>query len=101
MRRAVRAERTAARGLSDLRAEGRQNHITAEEPGLAAIDTRPAVAIGQRALLVQTPHGNVMWDCVTLVDNATIAAIRERGRLAAIAISHPHFYASCVTWSQA
>ena len=42
-----------------------------------------------------------MWDCITLVDDATIAAIRELGGLAAIAISHPHFYASCITWSQA
>jgi glyoxylase-like metal-dependent hydrolase (beta-lactamase superfamily II) len=42
-----------------------------------------------------------MWDCVTLVDDASLAALRERGGLIAIAISHPHFYASCVTWSQA
>jgi glyoxylase-like metal-dependent hydrolase (beta-lactamase superfamily II) len=87
--------------LADLRAEGRQNHITAEEPGLAAIDTRPAVAIGQRALLVQTPHGNVMWDCVSLVDEASVDRVRELGGLAAIAISHPHFYASNAAWSQA
>ena len=87
--------------LAALRDEGRANHLYEEEPGLVAIDTRPAVAIGQRALLVQTPHGNVMWDCITLVDDATIAAIRELGGLAAIAISHPHFYASCITWSQA
>jgi glyoxylase-like metal-dependent hydrolase (beta-lactamase superfamily II) len=87
--------------LDALRDEGRANHLYEEEPGLVAIDTRPAVAIGQRALLVQTPNGNVMWDCITLVDDATVAAIRELGGLAAIAISHPHFYASCVSWSQA
>jgi glyoxylase-like metal-dependent hydrolase (beta-lactamase superfamily II) len=87
--------------LEQLRAEGRQNHFYEEEPGLIAIDTRPAVAIGQRALLVQTPHGNVMWDCLTLVDDASIEAIKQLGGLAAIAISHPHFYASNVAWSQA
>ena len=87
--------------LAELRAEGRQNHLYEEEPGLIAIDTRPAVAIGQRALLVQTPHGNVMWDCLTLVDDATIEAVQKLGGLAAIAISHPHFYASNVAWSQA
>jgi glyoxylase-like metal-dependent hydrolase (beta-lactamase superfamily II) len=87
--------------LAALRAEGRHNRMYDEEPGLTAIDTQPSVAIGQRALVVQMPHGNVMWDCITLVEDATIAAIRERGGLAAIAISHPHFYASCVTWSQA
>src|SRR5215207_9879980 len=72
--------------LAQLRDEGRQNHFYEEEPGLIAVDTRPAIAIGQRALLVQTPNGNVMWDCITLVDDASIAAIRDLGGLAAIAI---------------
>jgi glyoxylase-like metal-dependent hydrolase (beta-lactamase superfamily II) len=87
--------------ISELIAEGRRNHIQDEESGLYSVDTRPAVAIGQRAMVVQTPAGNVMWDCVSLVDDCTIAAIRARGGLAAIAISHPHFYASSVTWSRA
>ena len=87
--------------LAELIAEGRQNHISEEEPGLHAIDTRPAVAIGQRALLVQTPHGNVMWDCVSLVDEASVERVRALGGLAAIAISHPHFYASNAAWSRA
>jgi glyoxylase-like metal-dependent hydrolase (beta-lactamase superfamily II) len=87
--------------LAELTTEGRQNHISEEEPGLFAIDTRPAVAIGQRALLVQTPHGNVMWDCVSLVDDASIERVRALGGLAAIAISHPHFYASNAAWSRA
>jgi glyoxylase-like metal-dependent hydrolase (beta-lactamase superfamily II) len=87
--------------LAELRAEGRQNLISEEEPGLYAIDTRPAVAIGQRALLVQTPHGNVMWDCVTLMDEASMTRVQELGGLAAIAISHPHFYASNAAWSRA
>src|SRR4051812_26930211 len=72
--------------LAELQAEGRQNHFVEEESGLVSIDTRPAVAIGQRALLVRTPHGNVMWDCVSLVDEASIEQIRALGGLAAIAI---------------
>ena len=87
--------------MADFIAEGRQNHVSEEEPGLHAIDTRPQIAIGQRALLVQTPAGNVMWDCVTLVDDASVARVRELGGLAAIAISHPHFYASNAAWSRA
>ena len=87
--------------MAELLTEGRQNHFYEEEPGLYAIDTRPAVAIGQRALLVQTPNGNVLWDCVTLVDEASIEEVRRLGGLAAIAISHPHFYASNVAWSRA
>jgi len=86
--------------LDELRS-GHRNELTAEEPGLVSIRTTPTFAIGQRALLVETPDGNVLWDCVSLIDEATIAAVRERGGLAAIAISHPHFYASMVEWSRA
>jgi glyoxylase-like metal-dependent hydrolase (beta-lactamase superfamily II) len=87
--------------LDELAREGRKNSITDIEPGLAQVATQPQIAIGQRALLVQTPNGNVMWDCVSFVDDASVNAIRERGGLAAIAISHPHFYAVMATWSQA
>jgi glyoxylase-like metal-dependent hydrolase (beta-lactamase superfamily II) len=87
--------------LDELRAEGRTNTFEELEAGLTQIDTRPPVAIGQRALLLQTPHGTVMWDCVSLVDDASIEAVRARGGLSAIAISHPHFYACMATWSAA
>jgi hypothetical protein len=71
------------------------------EPGLIGIGTEPAFAIGQRALLVQTPGGNVMWDCVSLLDVDTTALVRARGGIKAIAISHPHYYSSMVEWSKA
>jgi glyoxylase-like metal-dependent hydrolase (beta-lactamase superfamily II) len=87
--------------LDELRAEGRRNEIKDLEAGLVAMVTRPQVAIGQRALIVQTPRGNVMWDCISLVDDDSIEALRARGGLSAIAISHPHFYASMTTWSAA
>ena len=87
--------------LEELISEGRKNELREEEPGLWSIETRPQVAIGQRALLVLTSQGNVMWDCVTLVDEASVQAVQELGGLAAIAISHPHFYASNIAWSQA
>jgi glyoxylase-like metal-dependent hydrolase (beta-lactamase superfamily II) len=87
--------------LQALIAEGRQNLVREEEPGLFSLSTEPAIAIGQRALLVQTPAGNVLWDCLTLLDQPTVTAVQDLGGLAAIAISHPHFYASNVAWSQA
>jgi hypothetical protein len=61
----------------------------------------PTFAIGQRALLIRTPNGNVLWDCISLIDDATITAIKAMGGLAAIAISHPHFYTTMVEWSRA
>jgi hypothetical protein len=42
-----------------------------------------------------------LWDCISLLDNPTIAAVRTLGGIAAIAISHPHFYSSMVEWSHA
>ena len=32
------------------------------EPGLTGIGVSPAVGIGQRALLVRTGRGNLLWD---------------------------------------
>ena len=49
------------------------------EPDLFEIHTRPDFAIGQRALLVRTPAGNFLWDCV----------------------SHPHYYTRCQDWASA
>ena len=55
--------------LDDLLAEDRHNTVEELEPGLLQIVTRPPLAIGQRALIAQTAAGNVMWDCITLVDD--------------------------------
>ncbi len=82
-------------------AVGHRNAFQQLEPNLFGIGTTPTFGIGQRALLVRTPHGNVLWDCITLLDEATIAIITALGGLAAIAISHPHYYSSMVAWSRA
>jgi hypothetical protein len=78
-----------------------QNAFRQYEPGLIGIGTQPAFAIGQRALLIATPAGNVLWDCISLLDAATVTVIKGLGGLKAIAISHPHFYTSMVEWSRA
>ena len=70
-------------------------------PGLLAVQTAPALGIGQRALLVRTPAGNLLWDCIALLDGATEAIIRGLGGLAGIAISHPHYYSTMVDWGRA
>jgi hypothetical protein len=64
------------------------------------IGTRPSFAIGQRALLVPFGESNLLWDCITLLDDATAAEVERRGGLAAIAISHPHYYSCMVEWAQ-
>ena len=71
------------------------------EPGLTEIVTEPKFAIGQRALLVQAPKGNVLWDCVSLIDDSTVAAVEALGGISSLAMSHPHMYGSMVEWSHA
>ncbi len=53
------------------------------EPGLIGIGTTPKFAIGQRALLLLTPEGNILWDCITLIDDA-IVSFEAEGRLDAL-----------------
>lgn len=82
----------------------RLTHVNAfrrYEPGLLGIGTFPHFAIGQRALLLRTPAGNVLWDCISLLDDATVEIVKALGGLGAIAISHPHFYTTMVEWADA
>jgi hypothetical protein len=83
--------------LDDLRA-GHANAVR-PEGSLTGIGTEPRFAIGQRALLV--PHGdaNILWDCITLLDDATADEVARRGGLRAVAISHPHYYSAMVEWA--
>jgi len=86
--------------LEQLRRDHR-NAFQQLEPGLIGFSTTPEFGIGQRALLVRTPAGNVLWDCVSLVDEATVEIVNGLGGLRAIAISHPHYYTTMVEWGRA
>jgi hypothetical protein len=74
--------------------------IRAEEPGLTGIGSKPDFAIGQRALLLETPEGNLLWDCLAPFDEEVAEAVRARGGIDAIAISHPHYYTTMVDWAR-
>lgn len=84
--------------LSELR-QGHHNRIDPLEDNLYGIGTEPKFAIAQRALLIQSDAGNVLWDCVSLIDDDTIERVNALGGVSAIAISHPHYYASAVEWA--
>ncbi|WP_288425890.1 hypothetical protein [uncultured Agrobacterium sp.] len=91
-------------GQKWLRQDDLSNHANdwrEMEPDLVGIGITPGFAIGQRALLVRTPQGNVLWDCVPLLDRQTKDCIQSLGGLTAIAISHPHFYTGMAEWSEA
>ena len=85
----------------DVLARRNMNAIHELEPGLISLLTFPHFGIGQRAMFLRTPHGNVLWDCIAFVDRATIEMINAMGGIKAIAISHPHYYTTMVEWSEA
>ena len=43
-----------------------------------SIATEPKFGIGQRAMLLQTKHGNVLWDLIALLDAETMEFVRFR-----------------------
>jgi len=86
--------------VAEALAAGRFNVFRKIAPGLFGISTVPQFAIGQRAFLVAMPAGNILWDCLSLLDSATIEIIRALGGLKAIAVSHPHFYSAMATWGR-
>ncbi|MHA0863337.1 MBL fold metallo-hydrolase [Enterobacter wuhouensis] len=71
------------------------------EPQLLSIKTVPSFAINQRALLLRTPQGNILWDCIPNLDPATQSLVAALGGIRAIAISHPHYYSTMQDWAKA
>jgi glyoxylase-like metal-dependent hydrolase (beta-lactamase superfamily II) len=71
-----------------------------EDAGLLGIGV-PGFAIPQRALLLPTDAGNILWECVSMVTDESVAALQARGGVDRIVISHPHFYSAMVQWSEA
>ncbi len=82
-----------------LHGDGFHNVLKEHEPHIIGIGTQPSFAIGQRALLLQTAHGNILWDCISLLDDETVQEVNRLGGIQAMAISHPHFYSSMVDWA--
>jgi len=87
--------------LAELHGEGHRGRIAEEGPGVIGIGADPPTAIGQRALLVQSPGGNVLWDMITYIDDELVGQVTRLGGVSAIAISHPHFYGSMIEWARA
>lgn len=86
--------------LANMRQDGHHALIQQEEPQLTGIGTTPTFAIGERALLLQTDKGNILWDCISLLDDEIVQTVERLGGIAAIAISHPHFYSSMIEWAE-
>jgi len=72
-----------------------------DDHGILGIGATPEFGIGQRALLVESAAGNVLWDCIPYLDDTIVERVTAEGGLAAIAVSHPHFYTAMVEWAHA
>lgn len=75
--------------------------FTEYEAGLWGVGLKPGLAIGQRALLVRTEAGNVLWDCVPVLTDEGLHRLNALGGVRAIAISHPHFYSGLALYAEA
>ena len=67
---------------------------------LYELEINPMFSIGQRAMLVLSDEGNVLWDCIPMLDEMTIEFIKSKGGLKAIAFSHPHYYSNMNDWAE-
>ena len=88
----------------ELAAAGLRIEVRLVEPGLHAVTTSGTaepLGIGQRALLLQTPGGNLLWEPPGFIDEEGVAAVAALGGVAAVASSHPHLTGSSIQWSQA
>jgi len=62
--------------LEKLQRSGYRNAFYGHESNLIGVETVPEFAIGQHAKLLRTPHGNILWDCISYVDDVTVDLIR-------------------------
>lgn len=82
--------------LADHRVE-----VAEREPDLLTLDVEPRAGIGQTALIVRTPAGALMWDCVGFVSDDAVARVRDVADVRWIATSHPHMFGTQVEWARA
>jgi len=87
--------------MAELAQSGSHTVVREVEPGLLGIGVEPGVGVGQRALLVRTAEGNLLWDPPAFHDDPAVRAVRDAGGLRAVSSSHPHMYGAMVEWSHA
>ena len=72
-----------------------------DDCGVLSIAMTPGFGINQRAMFLPTSAGNILWESLSVVTDDAVQALKARGGIDMIAISHPHFYSSMVEWSEA
>lgn len=87
--------------LDELRESGHRIEVDLVEPELWGLRARPAVGIGQQTMVVRTPAGTVLFDCVGYIDDEAVERVRALGPTLAVAASHPHMYGVQTEWARA
>lgn len=72
-----------------------------DDDGVFGLAVDGAFAIPQRAVHLRTGAGNILWECLGLVTDEAVTALKARGGVDRIVISHPHFYTAMMEWSEA
>ncbi|MBI9115936.1 hydrolase [Sanguibacter suaedae] len=85
----------------ELEAQGMRIDVTQLETDLHGVTTRPRLGIGQRALLLRTTGGNLLFEPPGFIDAQGVETVRVLGGVSAIASSHPHLTGSSIQWSHA
>lgn len=85
----------------ESRSRGAQLEFTELEDGVVGLVHRNCPGIGQKPALIRTENGNVLVEAPNFIDDDAVAAVRERGGIAAIIASHPHMYGVQSLWSAA
>jgi glyoxylase-like metal-dependent hydrolase (beta-lactamase superfamily II) len=86
--------------LQRLQRDGERVVVTELEPDLYGLRSEPKLGIGQQAMLLRTPEGNLLWDPTGYVDEAAATAVQDLGGVAVIATSHPHMFGAQTSWSR-
>jgi hypothetical protein len=87
--------------LEALRQKGTRITTTEVEPGLWGLRAEPQVGIGQQTMVVRTPEGTLLFDCIGYLDDAAVEFVRGLGPTLAVAASHPHMYGVQTEWARA
>ncbi|RSH77825.1 uncharacterized protein EHS24_002885 [Apiotrichum porosum] len=89
--------------LGKLIEEGRKNIVMQdkEDERIKLLGTVPSFAISQSPFLIETNGGSYIWDCMGTLTPALVDYLTHlKTPLKAMAISHPHFFSTSLTWSR-
>ncbi|TXT07490.1 hypothetical protein VHUM_03210 [Vanrija humicola] len=92
---------TTSSATSRTRAS-RSSRPSRSSPSLRRVSISPACVKLTPAFLLETFEGSFIWDCSAVLTPPLIAHLTHLRRpLKAMAISHPHFFSTSLTWARA